>query len=50
MTNKGDIFQDAQTVSLYALNHTILRTCVPFSKKLPCLCFFSFVNELAACH
>ena len=40
MTNRGDIFQNAQTVSLYNLYHTFLRTCVPFSKKLPHLCFF----------
>ena len=27
-----------------------LRTCVSFSKKLPYLCFFSFIYELAACY
>lgn len=36
--------------SLHILDHAILRTCVPFSKKLPYLCFFSFIYELAACH
>ena len=41
MTNKDDIFQNAQTISLHILDHTILLTCVSFSKKLPYLCFFS---------
>ena len=50
MTNKSDVFQNAQTISLHTLDHTILRTCVPFSKKLSYLCFFSFIYELAACH
>lgn len=49
MTNKDDIFQNAKTISLHILDHTILLTCVSFSKKLPYLCFFSFIYELAAC-
>ena len=36
--------------SLHILDHAILRTCVSFSKKLPYLCFFSFIYELAACY